>query len=135
MVHSLAQNSIEPDRAAFALVTGAGLALACLWWARPRELEVLFELQDRKVMSVEHHGYRALARSESHYFTDIASLGAQERRTRLVDDYLPVIKLKNGRGFSISVAHGSAREVGRLVDILCAALELPRVDSPTRTSW
>ena len=118
----------DPNRAAPSLVTGAGLVLACLWCARPHEIVALFELRDRKVTYVRRDGYCVRERTESYSFTDIVSLSAQERRDRLYHDYLPVITLRDGHSFPISVAHGSANEVGRLIETLCDALGLPRVD-------
>jgi hypothetical protein len=104
LVHELVRHT-DPSRMGSDLVMVSGLILACLWWARPRDLVAQFQLQHREVTYVYRHGYRAQARSVSFAFTDIASLGTQERRTRLVLDYLPVITL-NSR---VPIAHPERR--------------------------
>jgi hypothetical protein len=132
MLHSVARDGANSGRG---LLTCVVLILACLYWARPRKLVAQFVLDDQRVTFAERLGYCARVRSWSFPFADIASLGAQERRTRLVCDYLPVIKLKDGRSLRLSTVHGSAREVGNLVESLCTTLKLKRVDSQARTSW
>jgi len=65
-------------------------------------------------------------------FSDIKGIGLKEFNNEGLS-YLPVITLKNGRRKYLGIMNGSALTLGPLVDALCEATRLPRIDH--RWTW
>ena len=107
------------------------LATMAFGWSKMarREIVTVFELERRRVTRTERAKFSQEA-TATIGFAEIASLGAKEVAYSDSYTYSPVITLKTGGSHTIGITSGSAIEGGRVLDTICAATGLPRIDIP-----
>jgi len=118
---------------------GIFLTSCFLFAMLPLTITTTFNMKSRTVAySVNRGGYR---RDRTYSFAEIASLGVEEQNIEaytykseeLKDagyDFMPVMKLKNGRTCSLATTKGEYARFPKIISTIVATTGLPSFDEP-----